>query len=172
MINKVLILVFMLALGCSSLSKNMVKSGDFTVSGGRSKTLEWEQNLEFVRFSWFQELTLLFDVMFVEVGKDDPFQNWFSDFEKEEISKCDEFLGVLSYSLDPDKISHKLFQAEMKDNGFSKMEIPTFRSSMRTHPDYEGLSLKNYHVGGFCRKTAREETVISFPGFLSQKIEF
>lgn len=159
-------IVLVACLSCSNLSKNLVSEGSFLLEGGVYKDKKWNDNLVFKRVSWYQELTLLYDVIMARVDESSPFYLWFSEHEKRTITECDDFYVSLNYALDPDKISQGMFRAEMEKAGYDEFLLPRFASYLKLHPDFERLALKLYSIYGYCRhKESKGEIKIHFPGF-------
>ena len=103
--NKLSALTILLILtACASnLSKNFIKEGSHIIKGGFSKNVKWDEKLEFKRYSWFHELTMMFDLMLVDLDENSPFYNWLSDDEKADIAQCNRFQIILLYNLDDKK---------------------------------------------------------------------
>ena len=138
------------------------------ISGGYKDQLKWEDRLEFKRISWYQELSLVFDVLITPVSDTSPFQNWFSAGEKRMIAPCKDFYLVLTYALDEKKISEGTFRDQMAKLGYDQWALPDFSAYLVNHPDYERLAMKLYHLHGFCRVSEKAEQgplVIRFPNF-------
>ena len=165
--NKTLTLLLLgFFLSCSNLSKNMVKEGDFSIHNGVHKNKQWNTSLDFQRVSWFHELTLLYDFMYAAVDKKSDFYNWFSQDEKRRIKSCSKVYVTLNYSLDADRISEAMLDSQLRDQGFESYLAPQFSRTLKTHPDFEHLSLSLYKVKLFCSpRLAKEKLVINFPNF-------
>lgn len=163
--------VCFLLVACSTLSKNYVKNGSFVLDGGTNGEKSWNTSLEFKRLSWYQELTLSFDVMYARVGGSDPFYNWFSESEKEMVGECLDFYVTLLYAMDDSKIAAKHYIAQMDSYGYKKVLLPTFSSYVKNHPGFEMNSLKLYKILGFCRKEKiAKDLNIRFPNFEDQRM--
>lgn len=184
MIKEILISILLVTFlnGCSSFSRQLIKTGELSLNGGVFQNSKWQDSLNFKRISWFHEFTLFYDINISQLTKDSPFVNWLSLDEKKEFLKCEDFIIVVAYSLDYDKISHNMFYSEMEKNSFHKIKLPNFRRHFRSHPDSEKLYLSLYELNGFCRNgessqeekyTISEDKVfISFPGFSEQQINY
>lgn len=157
--------------GCSTLSKNMVKSGKVNLNGGVKGQKTWHDTLEFNRLSWFQELTMYFDLLYTKVDSNNPFSHWFSTSERRMANSCKELYLVVSYSLDSKKISRNEFVQQMSKQGYKEIALPHFEQNLRLHPDYAQLSFGLYKFHGFCLKTQRsKEPFLIFPGYGTQKV--
>lgn len=151
---------------CSNLSKNMVKQGDFNIKSGRVGKYKWNDSLTLERVSWYHELTLLFDMMYTNVDEKSPFYNWFSLEEKSRIKECSEKLLVISYALDSSRISHTHFKNKLYDYGYEQYAVPNFSLSLKSHPDFEKLSLTLYRVDLYCKKSKQVDDIfITFPNY-------
>ncbi len=162
------LLILLLLYSCSNLSKNLVKEGEFSIKSGVHHNLKWDENLEFSRYSWYHELTLLFDVMVTSVDEKSPFFNWFSTSEKVQMEQCDDVMIVVSYALDSKKISRRMLSNEIEKFGYEEILIPTFAKSFNLHPDHEKQSLQLYKTTAFCHKgeaDKRERVSVRFPSY-------
>ncbi len=155
---------------CSSLSRNYIQTGELTLRGGVYNSQRWSDRLNFDRYSWFEELTLVFDLLLVPVDKSSPFYYWFSTSEKEALARCEKAFIYLNYVQDSDKISKGMFLKQMEKFGYSKIAITSFKQHLRMHPSYSYLSLKLYNTAALCLDKFEapfkgEALVIRFPGF-------
>ncbi len=164
--------VFILFLfSCSSMSKNIVQHGNYTLNGGVAQNKTWTKGLTFKRVSWYHELFLAFDLNIINKKDLGEFKNWLSPDEREMVEGCHDFNITLSYSGDSKKISHTMFINSMRELGFQSVSVPTFYANLKMHPDFTKNSLTLYRVHGFCSKTENsDELKISFPGFNVEKI--
>lgn len=163
-----LVFIFLLFSSCSNLSKNFSKNGDFSLRGGVFQNSKWKDTLIFDRYTWFHEITMLFDLIVTRVDPKSPFHDWFSNYEKKVLAECSDAYIVLDYSLDSEKISKKMVENDAKRAGFEKVSLPNFKNHLKLHPDVEELSLQLYDVSGFCYKgeiASREKIIVRFPGF-------
>jgi hypothetical protein len=145
-----------------------VKEGSFSIKSGVHHNQKWGEDLEFSRYSWYHELTLLFDVMVTTVDEKSPFFNWFSSDEKAVLGKCDDVLVVMSYALDSARISRRMFLNEAERYGYSEILIPSFSKAMKLHPDHEKQSLQLYSTTALCHKgeeNKREKISVRFPSY-------
>lgn len=158
-------------LSCSTMSKNFIKKGSLQLNGGVYLDKQWSDSLFFKRVSWHQELTLLFDLLSTRVDKKSSFHYWFSKHEQEAVAQCGDFLVVLSYALDSERISTAMFVEQMQYNGYERISIPHFAASLKLHPDFERHSLKLYRIYGLCKKHHDQKSIIvSFPSFNNTRI--
>lgn len=159
-------IIFLTLTSCSNLSKNMVKDGSFSITSGRVGKYKWNDSLVFNRVSWYHELTLLLDTMYVNIDEKSPFYNWFSLDEKTRISDCREKLVLISYALDSKRLSQAALKNKIKDYGYEDISVTQFATSLRSHPDFERLSLNLYKVDFFCKKTKQvDDMFITFPNY-------
>ncbi|OFZ27847.1 MAG: hypothetical protein A2381_07570 [Bdellovibrionales bacterium RIFOXYB1_FULL_37_110] len=168
-INRIFLIVVLLGLvliGCSSSTKNQINHNQFSIREGSYKNKKWSDDLVFKRTSWFQEISMLFDVLASEINSSSPFFEWFSDFEKSEIHKCGHFVLILSYRLTDTRLSDGMFVGELKKLGYQMIEIPHFKDNLKLHPDYLNELLEHYKVRGACRTTQESSgLLISLPGY-------
>lgn len=167
-----ILLVTLSLSSCSNLTKNLVKSGEFSVHRGVYENKKWDENLLFVRKSWYHELTLHFDLMAAGITSENPFYHWFSETEKNALNACANVIVLLSYQFDADRISTTSLDNQLREQGLKLVSIPAFQNQMRNHPDFEHLSLSLYRVKALCAESKKMEVKILFPGHPEQKINF
>lgn len=161
----------LLLCACAGLSKNFVQSGQLKLSGGSYQASEWEQHLRFERKSWYQELILLFDLLYVSKERLGPFQAWLSTSEARQLADCQDSKIALIYASDSLKISEGDFFETMRAQGYERVLIPEFSKHLRLHPDYERLGLQLYKPYGLCQvrvrglEEGRDGLYLNFPGF-------
>jgi len=160
-----ILFIILLLQSCSNLSNNIVKEGDFSLTGGFHGEKKWNSTLVFNRYSWFHELTLYYDVMIADIDNSSPFYNWFSASEKRIISACKKKKIVMAYELDSRRVSHFMFEDEVKKVGFDKILTPNFEKSLNLHPDHERQSLQLYKSYVLCGSKDVEKAQVSFPSF-------
>jgi hypothetical protein len=148
-----ILLTTQLTTSCGSLSQNFVKTGKLKLNGGMQERAKWEDSIVFDRYSWFHELTLMYEVMITDYKLSSPFTKWFSKSQKETISECSSFKILMIYTLDSAKISKRSAMASLEKNGYKQIAITDFKDSLRLHPDVENLSLQLYDIYGYCKKT-------------------
>lgn len=168
---KKLILITLLFCSCSNLSKNFVRQGQLEMRAGKVNDQQWEDDLVFKRYSWYRELTLVYDVLIYKVDQNSPWYNWFSKAEREAMAECKESFVVLSYTWDEDKINKKEMIGQFKTLGYSRFALREYGRNIRMHPDYEALRLQLYKVDGICRESFQKRPlVLSLPGFKSKEL--
>lgn len=154
---------------CGSLSKNMVKTGEASFVGGVYKETAWDDSLHFKRYSWYQELSLLFDFLVAEVPEKSPFRNWFSASEQTVINGCDDFKVVMTYYLDSSRISETMLWTQAAEAGYERVSLTHFGPYLKLHPQFNKQSFHLYHVEGLCLKSGKNasnaEILVSFPNY-------
>jgi hypothetical protein len=164
-------------LGCSAVSKtrkeNQIQFGSVRYFGGVAKNEKWNDILEFQRVSWYQNLTLFYDVLAVELKTTSPFSKWLSEREVKEISQCSKFLVLMLYSTIPVKIAHSDFYTQVEAQGWKKIYIDDFGKSISTHPTHGDWRLQNYKVIGICHQSMNVGHIdLSFPSFNTIQMKF
>lgn len=163
------VITLLVIMSCASFSENFVKEGRIFLNNGRFEGERWSDNLEFQRVSWFQELTLLYDLLYWEVDNLSPFYKWFDEFEKKSLSQCSQSFVVLNYALDSSKISKLDFFRSLENYQTRRFSVGQFRKYLANHPDYERFSLSLYEVSAICLES-KQAIEISFPNFRSVEI--
>lgn len=166
---KTAFLVFLVLLSsCANMSRNRVRTEDFSIRGGKFANQTWNDRLTFDRTSWYAELTLVYDLLLTQLTPQSPFWAWLSNTEKETIQSCANHYIVLAYSQDNKKISHSSFKVYASDAGYRSFALPNFKNYLELHPDYAQNSFHLYQVFGLClepEKAKRDEIAIQFPNF-------
>ncbi len=158
--------IFISLIGCSNLTQNLIRKGEFTIYRGVFEDKFWNTKLRFYRLSWYRELSLFFELLIVNIPKGSPFNNWFSESEKDTVKNCTTFFVTIAYSMDHKKISQRMFINEMEANDLEEVAIVTFAKNLELHPDFDKSALGQYRIRGFCSKTKEINKIyINFPGF-------
>ncbi len=154
-----------LFLGCSSLNRNKVARGSVNFQGGISHSQEWSESLNFKRYSWFKELTLVFDLLVAPLPLDSPFYHWALPGEKSALQSCHKALIVLNYNQGHPRATQGIFVQQMEKSGYSKMGLPNFSRHLKMHPAYSESGLQLYRAYALCAKSEPLPSNIHFPGF-------
>lgn len=165
--KKILALTLLLILGgCSNLTKNYVKKGDFKIRNGKIFDKVWKEDFNLKRVSWYQELTMQYDVIIGKIDSNSGFYNWFSADEKKQIANCSEFNVILAYSLNTNILPYSYLNEQLEVAGYSKIELNTFKRNLNQHPDANEYSLNLYKVIGACKTLTKENSLkLSLPGY-------
>lgn len=164
----VILFIYCLSIcSCSSLSKNMVKSGKLILRGG---TESLNQDLVFKRYSWYQELTLNFDILITDLLKTDEFYQVFTSNEKDILKQCESVYIAFSYEQDAARLSRAHFLATLQALGAEEVVTSEFQKEMKMHPDFIEESLQLYRFHTLCFKKKNLSFQMKFPGFPEQKI--
>lgn len=168
------ILLICLLIGCSNnISQNSVNITDRKFSGGVYRDITWDETLLFTRVSWYQELTMVYDVLLHRLPKDSKFRQWFSNEELKEIEGCKDFLIGIHYFYDSKRISERMFKDEMNYNRYEEVILNQFSKNVKLHPDYIKWRLQKHKISGFCKKELTDDPlVINFPGFKEVRLTF
>jgi len=169
-------LLFLVLSGCAAYkSYNQTTEGLVILRGGVFGNETWDDSLEFERLSWYHGMSLYYDTLIYSPDKNSPFFKWFSDTEKEYLSKCRHFVVTAGYSADPTKISHVSFREQMKLNGYDDVVVNNFASFLKTHPSSSDWRLQNYKILGFCQRSPStydsDKLIIHFPSFKEAYLE-
>lgn len=159
------LLISALIVSCGHMSKNTVKSGDVIIQGGRFEKDEWSDPLNFKRYSWFQELTLVYDLLIVPDSKLGPFKKWISKDMATEVAKCSHFALALTYHLEDEKFPKSFLSSQIFKKGVKRLSMKKWSQHLRSHPNYTGPSLGLYKVEGICFDQKTTKMSISIPNF-------
>lgn len=160
-----LFLLFLIV-SCSTMTKNLVMKGDFSLKGGRNYEMQWQDSLVFKRTSWYKELTMYFDVAYTHIDAKSPFYNWFSELEKNELKDCIDIIITAEYAFRPRDISKGMFKQEVLRFGYESFVVNDFERNLRMHPDFSRFQTGVYSTHAFCRRGIQAKPIaIVFPGF-------
>ena len=164
---KFIVLIFIFSLvSCSNLSQRLVKTGDFDFQGGVYKDKRWEDSLEFKRYTWFYELSIVYDLLYVNIDNNSPFFSWLSEDEKSSVAKCRHFLVALTYKNPTHSFATQILDRDLMKFGFLEISTPTFRENIRNHPDFMKWDLNYHRVKTYCQTNSKEDqAIINIPGF-------
>ncbi len=153
-------------LSCSNYSKHMVSKGDFVIRNGTYNNTSWSEDLDMKRISWFSELTLLFDTIYIYLDDDSKFMSWFSKDELSRVSHCRQKLVTMNYALDDQRISHQMYRNAIREYSFEEVSSPNFVQALKSHPDFSEFSLSLYKVNVYCSvQTVSDKIGITFPNY-------
>lgn len=167
---KSLILIFILAIGCGSLTTNLVNEQevsayDVIVNGNLIKA-----ELKFKRFSWFKEANMTYDLLFARLEKDSAFYHWYSTDEKETLEECAMVFVGIHYSMDAKYISHRRVINELESQGAEEIVALDFNQQLKLHPIYEREALQRYRVRTYCFKAPISELKMNLPMYRNIRI--
>jgi hypothetical protein len=166
-----LLLMVIITLSCSNLSKNNVQEGKLVLKNGVFADKSWKEDLVFQRNSWFHELTLSFDLMLSPFSPQSSFNFWFSKDELDTIIKCADARVAMAYSLDTKDIPYSALYEQLEKSGFTRFELIEFKKQILAHPDAPLNGFRLYHIFGICKKTEdAKPLIINLPGYLEKKI--
>lgn len=168
--NILMVCLICLVSSCSSLSKNMKKEGELTLRGFKLQESETKEELILKRYSWYQGLTLDFELLMSSIKKDSDFYKAFTLEEQKTLSKCDAVYIAFTYELTGKRLSRGHLLTQLQSVGLNDVVTPDFAKEMRMHPDFSGESLQLYRFHTFCSSEGKLETFINFPGFSSFQI--
>lgn len=167
--KKILIPLCLIICSCGIFKKrvleNKVEFGEVRFFGGVYKKDKWDDILVFKRQSWFESLILNFDLLTHKVSKHHPFYKWFSETEKQVISKCSTFFVGLYYAPNSQLISNVMFYEQLSIAGFQRVSLNSYAKHLKNHPTYSDWKLQNYKIDGFCSKLPVSKINISFPSY-------
>lgn len=161
------LLLFLLVSCASSMTQTYIQEGEFELRAGQSADKNWDSSIMLNHVSWFTELTLIFDVYYINANKVADFKSWFSKFETETVNSCKTAYVSLVYDLIDKRYTKKAFYQMLREQGFEVLEVPNFTDHFMLHPDYEELSFNLYELKLLCHKEADKKiagvTIPSFP---------
>ncbi|MBC76387.1 MAG: hypothetical protein CME64_10270 [Halobacteriovoraceae bacterium] len=151
--------------------QNRIQESTITIHGGVYKDLEWDEDLELKRTSFFQGANMHYDVMISELNKDSEFKNWLGSDEKL-LQSCNQFFVALLYRNQLRGVGHSTVIEQLRGLGREIVEIPSFKSNFRQHYMAKEMNFIPYRVKGICVESAGslDKLEIFIPGFKQQDI--
>lgn len=162
---------FFIIVSCSTMSQNLVKEGKLTFNDVLIDSIEYKTPIVFNRISYYQELTLLMDLLYWRVDANHASYKWFSPSERNEIASCKNGYVVLLYSQDDKKLSKDVIYDEFRKFSFERIFTKDYFKNLKVHPDFTKESLSLYAMEFFCDKNEAREKIIKIPGFESMEFD-
>jgi len=156
---------FSLLASCSTMTKNLVTSGDVYFRGGVSKKSSWDSDLIFKRKSWYRDLTMAFDVLISPLSEKSDFFIWLSKSNQTIVRGCTDFKIYMAYTWDSRTVSYQEILAQLKSQGFQHYALPDFKRNLMMHPSYYPKGFSPYKIWGLCSKAKSTELMISIAGY-------
>lgn len=156
--------------GCSHYSKNVIKTGTFSLRGGKSEETTWSESLLFNRTSWYSELTMSLDLLLAKIDAQSPFWKWLDSNEQKLVVDCSAFYVVMAYTLDSKVISHPEIKSQFEKSGFNEVLIPQFAKNLKAHPEFIPMGYQQHKIYGVCQKGPVKSIEFSLPGYLTQSL--
>ncbi|ATH08834.1 hypothetical protein BIY24_13020 [Halobacteriovorax marinus] len=164
--KKIILLLAFLITSCSLTGRNLVQENEFELAGGSKGEKVWKDELKMKRISWYQEMTMVFDVLMGEVTESSPFYNWFSTSEKVSLKRCEKSYLAIYYSSASEVISKKSFLKQAKAQGYDQFILNDFTSALKLHPQYIANSFQLYDVAILCSTSSLNSPLkVEFPNF-------
>lgn len=162
----IILLTSIFLMSCSLTGRNIVQQNDFEIAGGSVGDKSWEDELKLKRTSWYQEMTMVFDVLYGEITPDSAFYKWFSTSEKVSLKRCSNSYLTLYYSSASDVISKSDFVKQASEQGYDLFTMNDFSKALKLHPQYISNSFQLYNIAILCTKSNLGTNLkVEFPNF-------
>lgn len=165
------ILIFLLCFisSCATNTISYIKSGEFTLSEGRSGIKSWNTDLDFKRTSYLSGMTMVFDILVSSNLKKSDFQSWLSEDSKSELNSCAYpfIIGIFS-GRDFKVNNHDVFKQILGDNG-RFLDSYDFVKNFSFHPSYGKNSFNIYRFELICLEK-EDPILVTLPGFETIRI--
>lgn len=157
--------------GCSSLNNlNKNTHSKLILKSGKSKELTWSDSLSFTRNSWYDGVTLKYDILYTKLTKNSPFSNWIGQVEREQFEKCESYYIMLVYS----QFSQSASRSELMTNfdivGLKRISTPVFESHFRNHSFNNFWKLHRHSLYGICKTKDLSSIEVAIPNFTTVKV--
>ncbi len=153
-----LIILFGTIISCSSNSINQVTTGEFYIHA------KGDEMLPFKRASWFQEITMVYDIMAHKIDKNSSLYLLMDESEKKEILQCSEFYLVLLYAPIGGRLKTSELWSNFTNKNLKRVSLASLKKHITMAPQYIQQGLIQYEIQGGCKITS---SLISLqvPGF-------
>ena len=170
--NKIIIILIFLITSCSSLSVSMVKEGTFTLSSGILNETTWDEKLEFKRYSWFYELSMMYDLLITPISINSNYKRWFEKSEAISANNCSRFYIAAVFSSRDRRSNSNDIWNNFNIDDLQITNVNGFYRNLSFSSSYSVNSFNLYKFWGICVKNAGGEIPIeiSIPGYKTQKI--
>ena len=170
--KSLVLLTLIFICGCSSLSISTVKDGEFRLGEGRLGELEWKEDLIFKRFSWYYELSLLYEFLIAEVPVNSNYRRWFTSGESISANSCGKFYVAAVYASRDDRTNPNHIWKEFDTNKVKFINVNGFYRNLSFSESFVTNSFNLYKFWGICVKN-KESTVnlkLALPGYIAKQI--
>jgi hypothetical protein len=166
-----LILVLIVSSACGTMTRNQVVEGDFEFFMDGEEKNNSNESLAFRRISWFRELTMQADLVYLNA----------QDFSKvakvtsveTALKRCPLFVIVGLYneqSSNPKKAD--IMAIFLNDSSVEKIAIEDARKVLASHPQFLENSFQLYDFHGLCFSRSLDSFNLDISGHKSVQMQF
>ena len=173
MIHRLLCIYFVLFVtSCSSLSVSTVKESNYTIAEGRLGNDIWQEDLVFKRFSWFYELTLLYDFYIAEVPKESNYRRWLTAGESVSSNNCKRFYVAAVYAARDNRVNQNDLWKQFDTKRVQFTNVNGFYEHLSFSENFLTNSFNLYRFWGICVKSNSRKfiTQLKLPGYATKQI--
>jgi len=147
----VLVLSLMIFSACSSYStkKNITKSV-ISFNGGSFDDFEWDSSLDFNRTSWFNGITMSYDILIAKIEKKSKFSKWFDGSEKEYLDQCKSIYITAAYNKLGETSNSAYIKNEIESSGLKHISVSGFARHLKSHPNFQAWHLSFHKISAYC----------------------
>lgn len=165
--------VIFLILGVSCSVRDTRKNfthGDVSFVGGSYQEINWEESMNFKRYSWFSEASLRYDILLHRIDPSSKFVQWL-ERDKSLLENCNHLYIALFYSARNTDFKPTYFASQFEKVGYESLKLMDFDGFLKAHPAYQDWRLFAHKSYGFCKKDLNTNPVkIKIPGYAPQKV--
>lgn len=158
--------------GCATnKSRRVVSVNKLHLVGGVYEDKSWNDKLEFVRLSFYQDATMVNEVLLTHLDGKTPFYNWLG-VDSESIKDCQQFMVALVYADINSKHNSQFLISQIEKSGIKEVSLLDFSHHFKAHQNAQDWNLTKHKVIGLCGKTKHGSQIsINLPGFKTQVLE-
>lgn len=156
----------------SNQSRRPVFRSEVVLKGGDYQDKNWKEKIVFKRISWFQDATLMQEILVADLKKGSPFEAWLGG-QKLEYDRCNQFFVSLLYADINASPKENHLSAELKGNKLSEQAILDFSRQLKAHPAFVDYKLQSHKIVGWCHQGTSNlgELMVTLPGYKTQKLK-
>jgi hypothetical protein len=150
---------------------NQVRESELVFKGSNYGQQGWDESLIYKRYSWYNGVTLDYEVLISPLNKDSKFYSWLNSGEKKLANRCEKFYTALLLGRFNAGVNKAYIINEFEKNGLKYVSLAGFGSQVKSYYIYNQLNLINHKVMGFCSNKELKSIKISLPGYRTQVID-
>jgi hypothetical protein len=163
------ILSIFLLIGCASNNSiNRISQSNVRLTGGVEGDRNWDEDLKFLRTTWFAGLTNQYDLLVAELDPKSPFNNWFSAAEKQMLERCGKVLITASRAHRNDLFTNNDLKLQLEKAAYDRKNAPVFSANLRSHSVYQLWNFNRHRVSVYCKSgllSLKSPVNVKVPGF-------
>lgn len=160
-----------LFVGCAGfLQQKQVINSDISLQGGVYHEKSWDDELKFKRVSWYDQATMLYDIIYTKLDESSPFVNWMGS-DRLTVSTCKTFWIALVYAKRNGLLNASGISQQITKAGYRDVIILDFAREFKSHQGFKDWRLSQHRIIGLCSNSEDDRPVeLSLPGYTPQEV--